>query len=275
VSMRVESSVARARADRLREGVAALERAIDDENYPMPPERGVVMGESTFKDIGTEFLAYFIEFGGLEAGHTVLDIGCGGGRMAAALLYYLEQGSYVGFDVHQESIDWCQDSIAPRHSRFDFQFVDLHNQIYNRSGDDAADFVFPYESDTFDFAIATSVFTHMFHDEVANYLRQTFRVLRPGGAFFCTAFLLNPSSVAEMVRNRGSVKFNAEHEGSLINDPERPAAAVAHFTEPFLTLATLAGFIPERLIAGLWPGSGAGVTKQDIVLLRKVDRPPL
>jgi SAM-dependent methyltransferase len=269
---RVEGSVARRMADRLREGVVALDRAIDDEDYPMPPERGVVMGQSTFKDIGTEFLAYFIEFGGLEAQHAVLDIGCGGGRMAAALLYYLERGSYVGFDVHRESVAWCQEAIAPRHPRFDFQFVDLHNAIYNRSDRDAADFVFPYEDETFEFAIATSVFTHMFHDEVANYLRQTFRVLQPGGAFFCTAFLLTPASTVEMVRNPGAVKFLSQHEGSLINDPERPAAAVAHFAEPFLTMATLAGFIPERLIAGMWPGSGAGVTKQDIVLLRKVDR---
>jgi SAM-dependent methyltransferase len=271
--MHVESSVARGRADRLREGAAALDRAIGADDYPLPPERGVVMGQPTFRDIGTEFLAYFIEFGGLEAHHDVLDIGCGGGRMAAPLLYHLEHGSYIGFDVHQESIAWCLEAIAPRHPRFDFQFVDLHNGIYNRSDRDAADFVFPYEEDTFDFAIATSVFTHMFHDEVANYLRQTFRVLRPGGAFFCTAFLLTPSSTVEMVRNPGAVKFLSDHEGSLINDPERPAAAVAHFAEPFMTLATLAGFIPERLIAGMWPGSGAGVTKQDIVLLRKVDRP--
>jgi hypothetical protein len=97
-------------------------------------------------------------------------------------------------------------------------------------------------------------------------------VLRPGGALFCTAFLLTPSSLAEMLRNPGAVKFPFEHRGSLINDPARPTGAVAHFAESFLALASLAGFIPERIIAGLWPGSGAGVTKQDIIVLRKVDR---
>jgi SAM-dependent methyltransferase len=268
----VESTVAQRQSARLRDGAAALERALLDGEYPMPPERGVVMGEPTFKSIGTEFLGHFIQYGGLEPQHAVLDIGCGGGRMAAALLYHLEQGSYQGFDVHEESIQWCREAIAPRHPRFAFDFVDLDNPIYNSSEHSAADFVFPYPDDTYDFAIATSVFTHMFLDEVENYLRQTFRVLRPGGAFFCTAFLLTPSSLAEMTRNRGSVKFPAEHQGSLINDPARPAGAVAHFAEPFLALATMAGFVPERLLSGLWPGSGAGVTKQDIILLRKVNR---
>jgi SAM-dependent methyltransferase len=261
-----------AKTSRLREVAAALDRATSDEGYPMPPERGVVMGTPSFRDVGTTFLGYFIEFGDLAPEHAVLDIGCGGGRMAAPLLYYLQGGSYRGFDVHKNSIDWCLEAIAPLHPRFDFEFVDLDNPIYNESDRSATDFVFPYDDDVFDFAIATSVFTHMFSEEVANYLHQTFRVLRPGGAFFCTAFLLTPSSMAEMTRNAGAVKFVAEHMGSLINDPERPAGAVAHFAESFFALARMSGFIPERLIAGQWPGNGAGVTKQDIVLLRKVDR---
>ncbi|HEV3071612.1 MAG TPA: class I SAM-dependent methyltransferase [Solirubrobacteraceae bacterium] len=258
---------------RLLGAAQALERIEADPDYPLPAEHSVVMAEqASFKAIGTEFLAHFIDFGGLRPEHAVLDIGCGGGRMAAALLYYLAAGSYVGFDVHKPSIEWCRKAIAPRHQRFDFQFVDLDNPIYNPSKLSASEFAFPYAENSFDFAIATSLFTHMFMGEVANYLRQAFRVLRPGGALFCTAFLLTPSSVAEMLRNRGAVKFTAEHQGSLINVPERPAAAVAHFAEPLLAQATLAGFVPERQLAGLWPGSGAGVTKQDILVLRKVDR---
>jgi SAM-dependent methyltransferase len=260
---------------RLLKAARALELIEADADYPLPAERSVVMAEqASFKAIGAEFLSHFIEFGGLAPEHDVLDVGCGGGRMAAALLYYLgeKQGSYVGFDVHKPSIEWCRKAIAPRHPRFDFQFVDLDNPIYNASKHSATEFTFPFAENTFDFAIATSLFTHMFMGEVANYLRQAFRVLRPGGAFFCTAFLLTPSSVAEMLRNPGAVKFPAEHQGSLVNVPERPAAAVAHFAEPLLALATLAGFVPERHLAGLWPASGAGVTKQDILVLRKVDR---
>ena len=266
-------TLAGAKRERLLGAARALERIEADLDYPLPAERSVVMAEqASFKAIGTEFLAHFIDFGGLRPADAVLDIGCGGGRMAAALLYYLEHGSYLGFDVHKPSIEWCRKAIAPRHPRFDFQFIDLDNPIYNPSKHSAAEFSFPYEENSFDFAIATSLFTHMFMGEVANYLRQVFRVLRPGGALFCTAFLLTPSSVAEMLRNQGAVKFTAEHQGSLINVPERPAAAVAHFAEPLLALATLAGFVPERHLAGLWPASGAGVTKQDILVLRKVDR---
>ncbi len=175
--------------------------------------------------------------------------------------------------MHKPSIEWCRKAIAPRHPRFDFQFVDLDNSIYNPSKHSASEFAFPYEENSFDFAIATSLFTHMFMGEVANYLRQVFRVLRPGGALFCTAFLLTPSSVAEMLRNRGAVKFPAEHQGSLINVPRAPRGRGGALRRAaLLALATLAGFVPERHLAGLWPASGAGVTKQDILVLRKVDR---
>jgi SAM-dependent methyltransferase len=266
-------TLAHEKRERLLGAARALERIEADADYPLPAERSVVMAEqASFKAIGAEFLAHFIDFGGLRPDHAVLDIGCGGGRMAAALLYYLQEGSYLGFDVHKPSIDWCRKAIAPRHERFDFQFIDLDNPIYNPSTHSASEFTFPFPENSFDFAIATSLFTHMFMGEVANYLRQAFRVLRPGGALFATAFLLTPSSVAEMLRNRGAVKFPAEHQGSLVNVPARPAAAVAHFAEPLLALATLAGFVPERHLAGLWPASGAGVTKQDILVLRKVDR---
>jgi SAM-dependent methyltransferase len=268
----VECAVAQRQSARLHRAADTLDKALTDEDYPTPPERGVVMGDPAFRAVGIEFLAHFIELGGLEPDHDVLDIGCGGGRMAAALLYYLEHGSYLGFDVHEDSIAWCRSVIESRHPRFSFEFVDIDNPIYNRSDQSAKDFVFPYASEAYDFAVATSVFTHMFLDEVANYLHQTFRALRPGGAFFCTAFLLTPSALVEMARNQSSVKFPFEQLGSLINDRDRPTGAVAHFPEAFFTLATIAGFIPERLISGLWTGNGAGVTKQDIVVLRKVDR---
>src|SRR5580692_607646 len=152
--------------ERLLQAARALERIEADPDYPLPAERSVVMAEqASFKAIGTEFLSHFIDFGGLAPDHTVLDIGCGGGRMAAALLYYLSEGSYAGFDVHKPSIEWCRKAIAPRHPRFDFRFVDLDNPIYNASKHSATEFTFPYRESTFDFAIATSLFTHMFMGE--------------------------------------------------------------------------------------------------------------
>ena len=50
---------------------------------------------------------------GLQRRHTVIDIGCGSGRLAFQLREYLE-GSYVGIDVVPD------ESVKRRSSKFDF-----------------------------------------------------------------------------------------------------------------------------------------------------------
>lgn len=255
---------------RARAALQALERIAAAEDYPTPQERGVVMATPQFRDIGMEFLWYFVLEGGLEPDHHVLDIGCGGGRMAAALQYYLQSGTYLGFDIHAESIAWCEREIATRGRDFRFEHVDVDNPAYHSSSRSALELAFPAPDDSIDFAIATSLFTHMFSEEVGHYLAQAARVLRPGGVLFATAFLLTPASRAEVERTGGYVvSFPHEHRGSLISDPERPEGAVAHFAEPFGALVAAAGLFPERHLAGSWCGQRGAVNLQDILVLRK------
>ena len=115
--------------------------------------------------------------------------------MAVPLLEFLEPDvRYEGFDVVEEGIKWCRREITPRHPNFKFQLADLYNGRYNPHGTvHAAEYRFPYNHSSFDFAISTSVFTHLGPAEVENYLREAFRVLRPGGRLFGTWFLLGGS----------------------------------------------------------------------------------
>ncbi|MFN8202114.1 MAG: class I SAM-dependent methyltransferase [Solirubrobacteraceae bacterium] len=170
------------RQRRMRRLVEALDAIAAAEDYPMAPDRGVIMGGASFKFIGREFLSHFVSLGELDPDADVLDVGCGGGRMAAALLYFLHGGSYRGFDVHQPSIEWCRRHVQTRDERFEFAHVDIENPLYHPdSGSDPAHYRFPYDAERFDFVIATSLFTHMFRAETAHYLREFARVLRPGG----------------------------------------------------------------------------------------------
>jgi SAM-dependent methyltransferase len=255
---------------RARAALDALARIAAAEDYPTPDEQGVVMATPQFRDIGMEFLWYFVLEGGLEPDHNVLDIGCGGGRMAAALLYYLQVGTYLGFDIHEGSIAWCERTLAAREQRFRFEHVDVDNPAYHSSSRSALDLAFPAADGSIDFAIATSLFTHMFSEEVGHYLCEAARVLRPGGVLFATAFLLTGASQMELERTGGYVvSFPYEHRGSLIADYDRPEGAVAHFAEPFNALTAAAGLFPERHLAGSWCGQRGAVNLQDIVVLRK------
>ena len=62
---------------------------------------------------------------GLRPDHDVLDIGCGAGRLTAALSGFLT-GGYEGFDVSPERIAWCQENLPGN-----FQVLDVFNRTYN------------------------------------------------------------------------------------------------------------------------------------------------
>jgi SAM-dependent methyltransferase len=105
----------------------------DDLTPPRSLQRFV--GGAEFKAVGNTFVGHFVKVCSLRPDEKILDIGCGSGRMAIPLLQYLDgSGSYVGFDISQKAIRWCQDHIASRDQRFSFFYADIYNQEYNPLG---------------------------------------------------------------------------------------------------------------------------------------------
>jgi SAM-dependent methyltransferase len=149
-----------------------------------------------FRKTGRDQLEFLIEMTGLRKTDAILDIGCGVGRLALPLTGYLsESGSYRGFDVFAECIDWCQQKISSRFKNFEFQCASISTPWSMGDGLTADHFVFPYEDASFDLAYAGSLFTHLTAAAAQNYLRQTHRVLRPGAKFVSTWLLYNSKSI--------------------------------------------------------------------------------
>jgi SAM-dependent methyltransferase len=102
---------------------------------------------------------------GLEPQHHILDIGCGSGRLAKALISYLDHdGCYYGTDVVQEMLDY-----ACRNCPLEWFFICL---------DDSS---VPFPAQSFDFVCFFSVFTHLLPEESYGYLLEAKSVLKPGG----------------------------------------------------------------------------------------------
>jgi SAM-dependent methyltransferase len=250
--------------------LAGFAAALAAADYPTAPQN-VVMGLPSYREIGLEFLRYFIRFGELKPEDDVLDVGCGGGRMAAALGYYLaSSSSYVGFDIHKGSIEWCREVLAKRWPNFRFDHFDIGNSHYNPQGAlTGQSFAFPYGDASFSFVIATSVFTHLPRHEVKHYLHETARVLRPDGRFFATAYLMTPAAEAASRNHADVVKFNHEFGENPVQNVDRPLAAVAQRQGAFLSDVAEAGLTVDRIAYGWWSGLRTSNGKQDIIVLRK------
>ena len=101
---------------------------------------------------------------GLQPGHSVIDIGCGSGRLSTQLSQrYGTKIGYLGIDVVPELLAYARSKASPNY-RFE-----VTRGLSIPSSDASADFV-----------VAFSVFTHLKHRETKAYLREARRVLRPG-----------------------------------------------------------------------------------------------
>ena len=243
-----------------------------DPSLPLPPREHVdAVGGGEFTLVALEMLDYFIDRAGLRPHNRVLDVGCGVGRIAYALAYYLnERGRYDGFDVMYSLIDWANKNISRRRPNFAFRHVNLHNQLYNPAGTLRADrFSFPYPDASFDFVTLTSVFTHIQQREVRHYLSEIARVLGQGGTVAVTAFLLDREARDLIARGRSTQPLMHPYRGGYVADRRHPEGAVGFDAEEMSSWIDESGFRISGLYPGSWCGRSGGLSYQDLLVLER------
>ena len=162
----------------------------------IPPRRLRFCG-STFQDddyflsSGQKEAERLVDRFGLTLDGSVLDVGCGQGRLPIGILDRLgELRKYRGVDVDAVSVRWCQRYIARRHKTFQFARINVKNPRYNRDGEKISDsFRFSFFDEEFDVIYLYSVFSHMDANDVQGYLKEFGRILNPDGKIFLTAFI--------------------------------------------------------------------------------------
>lgn len=99
---------------------------------------------------------------GLRPESDVVDVGCGSGRLAVALLPYLK-GRFTGTDILQRALDYAREKCA----RSDWVFLRT------------VDAVIPIAPQSADYICFFSVFTHLLDEDIYRFLIEAKRVARP------------------------------------------------------------------------------------------------
>jgi SAM-dependent methyltransferase len=133
-----------------------------------------------WEELGRLQFTYLIEQG-LRPEHYLLDVGCGPLRGGVHFIRYLEPGRYHGVDKNQDALEEARErELTPD------EIAEKRPVLMAMS-----DFGFERLGQAFDYAIAQSVFTHLYLNEIVRCLVNIDRVLKPGGRFYAT-FFLNP-----------------------------------------------------------------------------------
>jgi ubiquinone/menaquinone biosynthesis C-methylase UbiE len=109
----------------------------------------------------------------MENHHTILDVGCGGGRTVSKLAASATQGKVYG-------VDYSDQSVAAT-KRTNVGGIDL-GRVEIRQGSVSQ---LPFLDGMFD--LVTAVETHFWWPDLPGDMREVFRVLKPGGTLVLIA----------------------------------------------------------------------------------------
>ncbi len=237
---------------------------------PRPEDSAIQSVGGGYEAVAQEYLTYMIELAGLAPGARVLEVGCGIGRMALGLSAYLaEGGSYTGLDVMQPALEVARSTFRahPVASRFVFRHLDVYNGWYNPAGTMSARDVqlAQHVEGPVDFIFMTSLLTHLFPPDMAHYLEQCRRVLRPGGTVLATSWIMDDRTKAATRAGRAAIPFR-ELSGYWVESEANPEGALAHEESTLLAAIADAGLRIVRRIPGFWSGA-PGLAFQDLLVL--------
>lgn len=177
----------------------------------------------------------------------IVEIGCGYGRKAYPLLEYETPdsrftGHYHGVDIDEELLAFARSKFPS--DQFSFQLTPHKSQTYGATQGRNATHTTHCQIDandaTQDFVFSTSLFTHLLEPELIDYIRESYRILRPGGwtqmNFFCHDYMLQSGHIGSRWT------FKHRQERAFIESEEFPEAAVAYTSEAMKCLYHDVGF---------------------------------
>jgi SAM-dependent methyltransferase len=193
-----------------------------------------------------------------EAYRSVLDFGCGVGRVARLLAQQNPRPErYLGIDLDFPLVTWAGENLAPRLPGFEFQHHNVHNVGLNPGVDKPPYKLFPAGAEEFTLVTALSVFTHLPEPNAEHYLYEARRVLTPDGYVNASWFLFDrrESGVAQIA-----------NANTLYVDFHDPTIAVIFDRTWVRDMAARAGLVITHVV----PPTARGY--QWLIVMRRADQ---
>jgi cyclopropane fatty-acyl-phospholipid synthase-like methyltransferase len=159
--------------------------------YALPPGKYRMGGkhfknDKAFVKTAVRDVRRLVDYCNLNEDSTLLDWGCGAGRLAVGVREDFGQiREYHGVDIQPELIEWANANLAGDGVRF--TCVDVSNERYNPDG--SPERTLAAEPGSVDVFYAYSVFSHMNDEDTAAYLHLIAQALSPGGKALVTCFV--------------------------------------------------------------------------------------
>ena len=250
----------------------------DIKGVPLPPEGILFMNATAHGGIkhGTAHVEWLTDCGANVRTGLVLDVGCGWGRLAYGLLNSGFAGQYIGVDIVKERIDWLNANFTPVHPRYTFQFSNVRNDLYNPKGTlPRIPFATIAGNAAPDTIVLLSVFTHMYENDIADYLCNLSAIMAAHSTLVFTCFLFD--GVAQEGIKRGTARRRFKYKlcaDCRCDHKGKPLQAIAYTEALMLRLVGQAG-LTGRVIRGSW--SDAALSRQwgqDVIIARKTAGEP-
>ncbi len=214
-----------------------------------------------------------------KTGNQILDVGCGTGLLGIASEAFISDGGkYIGLDVMQADIQFCQQHYPS--PVFEFIHFDVHNSMY-ASNQHKELKPWPLDGQQFDLVTALSVWTHLNETDARFYLKEVKRVLKPKGKAIISFFILDKMYQASLKNRTEELgRFHRTAQTQWIFDSsahgsehwrcpswaELPESAIGITSEGLESLCNESGLTVLKKYLGNWKEQ-PGLFFQDVLVL--------
>jgi ubiquinone/menaquinone biosynthesis C-methylase UbiE len=228
------------------------------------PYGGLNIFSPAVKQQSTDLHNLCKEYGQLNMQHSVLDFGCGTGRVLAGLQKTCRHA--VGFDICNRFLEYCQQyQLATHHA-------DVYHEEFNPKGTVDPDTEYlPFKENSFDRVTCVAVMNHQSIENAVRIIKESLRVVKRGGKIIMTAFLLNAQSRTQLQYGNCALQFQEKTPEWWVANASRPYLNCA-LDETIIrrTIVENKGQIVEPILYGQWRNMNHAPTGHDLLVIRKV-----